>query len=201
MRPADPGRVTGPSEGYWRELVRQKGPLRLGEGSGRDREIAFTDEWADGSRGLDGGERATGLPPHQQVIPRRVERARQLLLAGTDLSLVEVAADADFSDQSRFSRHFKRRVGGQLGVHRQQSGPELWRVQAVERGHGPRTFPRSQFLPNGDLRNVRGMPAPADNSPLPEAHVVGVFSPASQSRIKLILPEIPGVAAPSPLPL
>ena len=29
---------------------------------------------------------ATGLPPHQYVILRRVERARQLLQAGTDLS-------------------------------------------------------------------------------------------------------------------
>src|SRR6516165_9452328 len=30
---------------------------------------------------------ATGLPPHQYIIMRRVERARQLLQAGTDLSL------------------------------------------------------------------------------------------------------------------
>jgi AraC family transcriptional regulator len=54
---------------------------------------------------------ATGLPPHQYVIARRVERARQLLQAGTDLSLAEVAADVGFSDQSQFSRHFKRHVG------------------------------------------------------------------------------------------
>jgi AraC family transcriptional regulator len=55
--------------------------------------------------------RATGLPPHQYVITRRVERARQLLLAGTDLSLAEVALSAGFSDQSHFCRHFKRLVG------------------------------------------------------------------------------------------
>jgi AraC family transcriptional regulator len=54
---------------------------------------------------------ATGLPPHQYVIMRRVERARQLLQAGTDLSLAEVAADAGFSDQSQFSHHFKRLIG------------------------------------------------------------------------------------------
>jgi AraC family transcriptional regulator len=54
---------------------------------------------------------ATGLPPHQYVIARRVERARQLLLAGTDLSLAEVAARAGFSDQSQFAHHFKRLVG------------------------------------------------------------------------------------------
>jgi transcriptional regulator GlxA family with amidase domain len=53
---------------------------------------------------------ATGLPPHRYILARRVERARQLLQAGTDLSLVEVAAYAGFSDQSRFSHHFKRLV-------------------------------------------------------------------------------------------
>jgi AraC family transcriptional regulator len=52
---------------------------------------------------------ATGLPPHQYVILRRVERAKQLLQG--DLSLAEIAACAGFSDQSQFSRHFKRLVG------------------------------------------------------------------------------------------
>jgi AraC family transcriptional regulator len=54
-------------------------------------------------------KRATGLPPHQYVIARRVERAR-LLLQG-ELSLVEVAFRAGFCDQSQFSHHFKRLVG------------------------------------------------------------------------------------------
>jgi AraC family transcriptional regulator len=54
---------------------------------------------------------ATRLPPHQYVIARRVERARQLLQTGTDLSLAEVAAHAGFSDQSHFTHHFKRLVG------------------------------------------------------------------------------------------
>jgi AraC family transcriptional regulator len=54
---------------------------------------------------------AAGLPPHQYVITRRVERAKHLLRAGTDLSLAEVAARAGFYDQSQFSRHFKRLVG------------------------------------------------------------------------------------------
>jgi AraC family transcriptional regulator len=54
-------------------------------------------------------KRATGLPPHQYVIVRRVERARQLLQQ--DLSLAEIAACAGFSDQSQFSHHFKRVVG------------------------------------------------------------------------------------------
>jgi AraC family transcriptional regulator len=61
---------------------------------------------------------ATGLPPHQYVILRRVERAKELLQAGTDLSLAEVAARAGFSDQSRFSHHFKRLVGVTPGQFR-----------------------------------------------------------------------------------
>jgi len=54
---------------------------------------------------------ATGLPPHRYVIARRVERARELLQAGTDLPLAEVAAHAGFCDQSQLTRHFKRLVG------------------------------------------------------------------------------------------
>jgi AraC family transcriptional regulator len=54
---------------------------------------------------------ATGLPPHQYVIVRRVERAKQLLQAAADLSLAEVALHAGFSHQSVFCLHFKRLVG------------------------------------------------------------------------------------------
>ena len=61
---------------------------------------------------------ATGLPPHQYVILRRVERARLLLQAGTDLPLAEVAARAGFSDQSQFTHHFKRLVGVTPGQFR-----------------------------------------------------------------------------------
>ncbi|HEV3258593.1 MAG TPA: AraC family transcriptional regulator [Gemmataceae bacterium] len=64
---------------------------------------------------------ATGLPPHQYVILRRVERTKQLLQAGTDLSLAEVAQHAGFSDQSQFSRHFKRLVGVTPGQFRTPS--------------------------------------------------------------------------------
>jgi AraC family transcriptional regulator len=54
---------------------------------------------------------ATGLPPHQYVIARRVERAQQLLQHNHDLSLAMIAARAGFSDQSQFCNHFKRVVG------------------------------------------------------------------------------------------
>jgi AraC family transcriptional regulator len=53
----------------------------------------------------------TGLPPYQYVIARRVERAQHLLRTDDELSLAEVALRAGFSDQSKFSFHFKRIVG------------------------------------------------------------------------------------------
>jgi AraC family transcriptional regulator len=54
---------------------------------------------------------ATGLPPHQYVITRRIERAQHLLWADGELGLAEVALRVGFSDQSQFSFHFKRIVG------------------------------------------------------------------------------------------
>jgi AraC family transcriptional regulator len=61
---------------------------------------------------------ATGLPPHQYVITRRVERAKQLLQRDGDLSLAQIAARAGFADQSHFSHHFKRLVGVTPGQFR-----------------------------------------------------------------------------------
>jgi AraC family transcriptional regulator len=53
----------------------------------------------------------TGLPPHQYVITRRVERAQQLLRGNGDLGLAEIALRVGFSDQSQLCFHFKRIVG------------------------------------------------------------------------------------------
>jgi AraC family transcriptional regulator len=53
---------------------------------------------------------ATGQTPYQFVIGERIERARALLAAGR-LTLAEVAAAVGFTDQSQFTRHFKRLVG------------------------------------------------------------------------------------------
>jgi AraC family transcriptional regulator len=61
---------------------------------------------------------ATGLPPHQYVIARRVERAKQLLQGGGDPSLADIAASTGFSDQSQFTHHFKRLVGVTPGQFR-----------------------------------------------------------------------------------
>jgi AraC family transcriptional regulator len=65
---------------------------------------------------------ATGLPPHQYVIARRVERARQLLEEGDDLSLAAIGVRVGFSDQSQFSHHFKRLVGVTPGQFRRRAG-------------------------------------------------------------------------------
>jgi len=66
-------------------------------------------------------KRATGLPPHQYVIIRRVERGKQLLQGDHDVSLTEVAARTGFSDQSHFSQHFKRLVGVTPGRFRMRT--------------------------------------------------------------------------------
>jgi AraC family transcriptional regulator len=65
---------------------------------------------------------ATGLPPHQYVILRRVERAKQLLQTGGGFSLAEVAARVGFSDQSQFTHHFKRVVGVTPRLFRKSAG-------------------------------------------------------------------------------
>jgi AraC family transcriptional regulator len=54
---------------------------------------------------------STGLPPHQYVIARRIERAKELLRARVRPALAEVAAEVGFADQSHFTRHFRRLVG------------------------------------------------------------------------------------------
>jgi AraC family transcriptional regulator len=66
---------------------------------------------------------ATGLPPHQFVITRRVELAQRLLRERRGISLGEVAIDAGFSDQSQFSFHFKRLVGLTPGQFRASTKP------------------------------------------------------------------------------
>lgn len=55
-------------------------------------------------------KRATGLSPHQYVIQRRVERARELL-SNTDLSVGDVASAVGFAHQSHLARHVRRRFG------------------------------------------------------------------------------------------
>jgi AraC family transcriptional regulator len=63
----------------------------------------------------------TGLSPHQYVLRRRVESARELLTT-TALPVAEVAARVGFSDQSHLSRHTKRLLGTTPRALRQSAG-------------------------------------------------------------------------------
>lgn len=55
-------------------------------------------------------KRSTGLSPHQYVIQRRVQRARELL-SGTDLSVGDVASAVGFTHQSHLAHHVRRHYG------------------------------------------------------------------------------------------
>ncbi len=61
---------------------------------------------------------ATGLPPHQYVITRRVERAQHLLRTDGRLGLAEVAFRSGFANQNHFCFQFKRIVGVTPGQFR-----------------------------------------------------------------------------------
>jgi AraC family transcriptional regulator len=53
---------------------------------------------------------STGLPPHQYVLRRRIERAKALLRR-KDLSILEVALSCGFSSQSHFAGAFRALAG------------------------------------------------------------------------------------------
>lgn len=55
-------------------------------------------------------KRSTGLPVHEYVLQRRVERARALLQRG-DLPASQVALEAGFSHQSHMARTMRRILG------------------------------------------------------------------------------------------
>jgi AraC family transcriptional regulator len=60
---------------------------------------------------------STGESPHQYLLQRRVDRARELLL-GSALPLPEVATRCGFADQSHLTRHLRRRLGTTPGALR-----------------------------------------------------------------------------------
>lgn len=63
----------------------------------------------------------TGIPPHQYQIALRVELGRRLL--SSNMTLCQIASCAGFSDQSHFTRHFKRVYGVAPGVFRNAFSP------------------------------------------------------------------------------
>jgi AraC family transcriptional regulator len=58
-----------------------------------------------------------GTPPHQYLLQRRIERAKELL-RGADQSLADIAIETGFSSQSHLSSAFKRCVGVSPGLYR-----------------------------------------------------------------------------------
>ena len=63
---------------------------------------------------------AVGQSPHQYVLGRRIERAKELL-RNTDLPVVDVALSSGFSSQSHLSHWFIRQVGVSPAVYRRQA--------------------------------------------------------------------------------
>lgn len=59
-----------------------------------------------------------GLPPHQYVLARRLDRARQML-RGTVLPLGEIALACGFASASHFTNRFRQVLGGTPGEYRQ----------------------------------------------------------------------------------
>ena len=53
---------------------------------------------------------STGLSPHQYVLAQRIERAKHLLLGGKS-SVIDVALESGFNDQSYFSKMFRKATG------------------------------------------------------------------------------------------
>lgn len=63
--------------------------------------------------------RRTGQTPHQWLLEKRTEQARQLMEA-TDMTLSDIAAHCGFADQSHLSRVFLRIVGAPPGAWRRR---------------------------------------------------------------------------------
>jgi AraC family transcriptional regulator len=53
---------------------------------------------------------SAGVPVHQYVVQRRIERAKDMLMQGR-LSIAEIALATGFSHQSHLARHMRRSVG------------------------------------------------------------------------------------------
>lgn len=62
-------------------------------------------------------KRSFGVPAHQYVLERRIERAKSLL-RDRRRSMLEVALACGFSSQAHFNFAFKRRVGVTPGIYR-----------------------------------------------------------------------------------
>jgi AraC family transcriptional regulator len=64
-------------------------------------------------------KQSTGVPPHQWLIKRRVDRAKELLQI-PDWDLTDIASTCGFVDQSHFTRVFSRIEGNSPGRWRRE---------------------------------------------------------------------------------
>jgi AraC family transcriptional regulator len=62
---------------------------------------------------------STGLPPYRWCLNARIKRAQALLLRG-ELTIVDIADETGFSDQSHFTNVFRRITG---------SSPKQWQKE------------------------------------------------------------------------
>lgn len=62
-------------------------------------------------------KRSTGMPPHQWLLARRVDRAVELM-RDHSRSLADIALACGFADQSHFTRAFTAQMGVRPGVYR-----------------------------------------------------------------------------------
>jgi len=60
--------------------------------------------------------RELGLPPHAYLVQVRLRKAAQLIRQG--ISLIEVAFETGFVDQSHLNRHFIKTYGVTPGTYR-----------------------------------------------------------------------------------
>lgn len=74
---------------------------------------------------------ATGVPPYRYILQERIREAQRLLTAG-GMSLAELAAHLGFSDQSHFSRAFRKVTGMTPGAYPLK--PLATRYTSRERG-------------------------------------------------------------------
>jgi AraC-like DNA-binding protein len=97
-----------------------------------------------------------GVPTHAYLIRRRVERAQSLMLS-TQLPLSEVALACGLSDQSHFTRVFRRIVGETPNAWRRAHRDALDHAPAASshgpiiRGHDAPTHPDTAAIQEAEI--------------------------------------------------
>jgi AraC family transcriptional regulator len=66
-------------------------------------------------------KQSVGVPPHEYLVRRRVERAKTLLRDRRRLTIAEVAQVAGFCDHSHLTNHFRRLTGATPSAYRDQA--------------------------------------------------------------------------------